>query len=207
MEQAVQQLDSGLQVVSQSIDALAVRAPIAGRLTDFHLQVGQIVESQEHIGRIDDPGRFKLLADVDEYYLGNVRVGKTGYVNANGRSYAVEIKRLFPQVTDGRFSMELAFTGAGPEGMSPGQSLETRLALGDTRAGLILPNDAFLNDTGGSWIFVLAADGNTAARRTIRIGRHNDSQVEVASGLAPGERVIVSAYAAYGKADRLQISR
>ena len=207
MEQAVRQLDSGLQVVSQSIDALAVRAPIAGRLTDFHLQVGQIVESQEHIGRIDDPSRFKLLADVDEYYLGSVKVGKTGYVNANGRSYVVEIMRLFPQVTAGRFSMELAFTRAGPEGMSPGQSLETRLALGDTGAGLLLPNDAFLNDTGGSWIFVLAADGNTAERRTIRIGRHNDSQVEVASGLASGERVIVSAYAAYGKADRLQISR
>jgi HlyD family secretion protein len=207
MEQAVQQLDSGLKVVSQSIDALAVRAPIAGRLTDFHLQVGQIVESQEHIGRIDDPGRFKLLADVDEYYLRSVRVGKTGHVNANGREYVVEIRRVFPQVTDGRFSIELAFTGEAPEGLSPGQSVEMRLALGDTRAGLILPNDAFLNDSGGSWVFVLAPDGRTAERRTIRIGRHNDSQVEVPSGLAPGERVIVSVYAAYGKTDRLQISR
>jgi HlyD family secretion protein len=207
MEQAIQQLDSGLQVVGQSIDALAVRAPIAGRLTDFHLQVGQIVESQEHIGRIDDPSRFKLLADVDEYYLGSVRVGKTGHVNANGREYVVEIRRVFPQVTDGRFSIELAFAGEAPEGMSPGQSVETRLALGEARAGPILPNDAFLNDSGGSWVFVLTPDGRTAERRTIRIGRHNDSQVEVASGLAPGERVIVSAYAAYAKADRLQISR
>jgi HlyD family secretion protein len=207
MEQAIQQLDSGLQVVGQSIDALAVRAPIAGRLTDFHLQVGQIVESQEHIGRIDDPSRFKLLADVDEYYLGSVRVGKTGHVNANGREYVVEIRRVFPQVKDGRFSIELAFASEAPEGMSPGQSVETRLALGEARAGPILPNDAFLNDSGGSWVFVLAPDGRTAERRTIRIGRHNDSQVEVASGLAPGERVIVSACAAYGKSDRLQISR
>ena len=207
MEQAIQQLDSGLRVVNESIDALDVRAPIAGRLTDFHLQVGQIVESQQHIGRIDDPSHFKLTAEVDEYYLGAVRVGETGHVHANGHEYVVEIRRVFPQVTDGRFSIELAFTGVAPDGMSPGQSLDTRLALGEARAGLILPNDAFLNDSGGSWVFVLDSDGKMAERRAIRIGRHNDAQVEVVSGLAAGESVVVSAYTAYGKSDRLQISR
>jgi HlyD family secretion protein len=207
MEQAIQQLDSGLEVVHESIDALAVRAPSAGRLTDFHLQVGQIVESQQHIGRIDDPSQFKLVADVDEYYLGSVLVGKMGHVIANGREYVVIIRRVFPQVTNGRFSIELAFNGAAPEDMSPGQSLEMRLALGEARAGLILPNDAFLNDSGGNWVFVLDPDGRTAQRRTIRIGRHNDTQLEVLSGLAPAERVIVSAYAPYVKVDRLEISR
>jgi HlyD family secretion protein len=240
MEEAIEQLDTGLQVVNESIEALAVRAPIAGRLTDFRLQVGEIVQPEQHIGRIDDPSQFKLVAKVDEYYLGGLAVGKQGQVNFNGRDYPVEISRVFPQVTDGRFAIELLFTHEAPGGLSPGQSAQTRIELGaagvgqggespvvpDTRSDtrtrqsagsrvapgergseLLLPNDAFLNDTGGTWVFVVAPDGKMAERRAIRVGRHNDSQVEVAAGLAPGERVIVSAYGAFGKAARLAIAR
>jgi HlyD family secretion protein len=101
----------------------------------------------------------------------------------------------------------LLFTGETPREMNPGQSAETRITLGGTSPGLILPNDAFLNDTGGAWAFVLAPDGRSAERREIRVGRRNNSQVEVASGLAPGERVIVSTYARFGKAERLQIAK
>jgi HlyD family secretion protein len=248
MEEAIEQLDSGLKVVNESIEALAVRAPIAGRLTNFRLQVGEIVQPEQHIGRIDDPSQFKLVAKVDEYYLGGLAPGKQGRVNFNGRDYPVEINRVFPQVTDGRFSIELLFTHEAPGGLSPGQSAETHIELGEASVGqateatggrgettagrateaqggrgeasrqsrvtpgdgnsrLLLPNDAFLNDTGGTWVFVVAPDGKTAGRRAIRVGRHNDSQVEVAAGLAPGERVIVSAYAAFGKAERLEIAR
>jgi HlyD family secretion protein len=99
------------------------------------------------------------------------------------------------------------FTNEAPSEMNPGQSAETRITLGETVPGLILPNDAFLNDSGGTWVFVLAPDCKSAERRTIRLSRRNNSQVEVASGLAPGERVIVSTYAAYGKAERLQIAQ
>jgi HlyD family secretion protein len=205
MEQAIERLDAGLKVVNESIDGLAVRAPIAGRLTDFRLQLGEIVKPEQRIGRIDDPGRFKLLAEIDEYFLGRVSVGKPGHVTSNGRAYAVEITSVFPQIKEGRFSTELAFADAAPGGMRPGQSLETRITLGEASAGLILPDDAFLNDSGGTWVFVVARDGMTAERRPIRVGRRNNSQVEVASGLAPGERVIVSTYAAYGSAQELQI--
>lgn len=208
MQQAIAQLDSGLQVVNESIQELAVRAPIAGRLTDFQLQVGEIVEPEQHIGRIDDPSRFKLLADVDEYYLGRVSVGEKGRATADGREYGVAVTRVFPQVTDGRFSIELLFTEEAPTAaMSPGESVETRISLGETTPALILPNDAFLNDGGGAWVFVVSGDGRSAERRTIRIGRRNNSQVEVPGGLAAGERVIVSSYAGFGTAKRLQISR
>lgn len=207
MEQAIERLDAGLQVVNESIEALAVRAPIAGRLTDFRLQLGEIVKPEQRIGRIDDPDQFKLMARIDEYYLGSVAAGKKGHVSAHDREYAVEISRVFPQIKDGRFSIELLFTHEAPHGMSPGQSAETRITLGETSPGLILPNDAFLNDSGGAWVYVLASGGRRAERRRIRVGRRNNSQVEVTSGLAPGERVIVSAYAAYGKAERLQIAR
>jgi HlyD family secretion protein len=205
MEQAIERLDAGLKVVNESIDGLAVRAPIAGRLTDFRLQLGEIVKPEQRIGRIDDPSRFKLLAEIDEYFRGRVSVGKQGEVTSNGRHYAVEITSVFPQIKEGHFSTELAFADAAPNGMSPGQSLETRITLGEASAGLILPDDAFLNDSGGTWVFVVGRDGKTAERRAIRVGRRNNSQVEVASGLAPGERVIVSTYAAYGNAHELQI--
>jgi HlyD family secretion protein len=207
MQQAIERLDAGLQVVNESIDALAVRAPIAGRLTDFRLQLGEIVRPEQRIGRIDDPSRFKLVAQIDEYYLGSVAAGKKGCVNANGRNYDIEISRVLPQIKDGRFAIELLFINETPGGMNPGQSAETRITLGETSPGLILPNDAFLNDSGGAWVFVVDRDGRTAQRRTIRTGRRNNSQVEVTSGLAPGERVIVSAYAAYGKAERLRVSK
>jgi len=122
--------------------------PIAGRLTDFQLQVGEIVEPEQHIGRIDDPSRFKLLADVDEYYLGRVAAGEKGRATADGQEYDAVISRVFPQVRDGRFSIELLFTGEAPAEMRPGESVETRIALGETTPGLILPNDAFLSESG-----------------------------------------------------------
>jgi len=207
MEQAVEQLNAGLKVVNDAIEGLAVRAPIAGRLTDFRLQLGEIVKSEQRIGRIDDPSQFKLTAQLDEYYLGGVMTGKKASVNVDGRDYPLEVSRVFPQITDGRFSIELLFTGETPPVMNPGQSAETRITLGGASPGLILPNDAFVNDTGGDWAFVLARDGRSAARREIRVGRRNNSQVEVASGLSPGERVIVSSYARFGKAERLQIAK
>jgi HlyD family secretion protein len=207
MEQAIAQLDAGLQVVNDSIEGLAVRAPIAGRLTDFHLQVGEIVKAEERIGRIDDPGEFKLSAAIDEYHLGRVAVGQRGSVTVDGREYPVQVSRVFPQVKDGRFSVELLFTGAVPGAMKPGQSTETRITLGETRPALSLPNDDFLNDTGGAWVFVMSPDGRTAHRRQVHIGRRNDTQVEVLAGLVPGERVIVSDYATYRDVDQIEISR
>lgn len=205
MDQAIERLDAGLKVVNDSIDGLAVRAPIAGRLTDFRLQLGEIVKPEQRIGRIDDPTRFKLAAEIDEYFLGSVSLGKRGYVRAGGRDYSVAITRVYPQIKDGRFTTELSFIDGAPGGLNPGQSLETRITLGETSPALILPNDAFLNDTGGVWVFAVARDGKTAERRAIRVGRRNTGQVEIASGLAPGERVIVSTYAPYGNARELHI--
>jgi len=205
MERAIERLDAGLKVVNESIEGLAVRAPISGRLTDFHLQLGEIVKPDQRIGRIDDPGTVKLVADVDEFFLGDVSLGKKGIAIVDGQEYEVEIIRVFPQIKNGRFSIELLFAGALPSGLSPGQSAEMRIALGETSPGLILPNDSFINDTGGAWVFVVWADGSGAQRRKVRVGRRNNRQVEVADGLAEGERVIVSSYATFGKAEQLQI--
>jgi len=207
MERAIERLDAGLKVVNESIEGLAVRAPIAGRLTDFHLQLGEIVKPDQHIGRIDQPGAVKLVALVDEFFLEGMTAGKEGVASVNGRDYPVAIGRVYPQIANGRFTIELLFVQDAPSDMSPGQSAETRITLGETSPGLILPNDSFVNDTGGAWVFVVSADGKTATRRTIRTGRRNNRQVEIASGLDTGERVIVSSYVTFGKVERLQISR
>jgi HlyD family secretion protein len=205
MQRAIERLDAGLAVVNDAIEALAVRAPIAGRLTNFHLELGEIVTRDQRIGRIDEPDRFKLVALIDEYYLAHVAPGKQGRVLAEGRDYPMVVSRVFPQITEGRFRIELEFGGEPPQHLSPGQSVETRIELGGSGAALVLPTDAWLNDSSGGWVFVVAPDGKTAERRLIRIGRRTSAQVELMSGLAAGEHVIVSSYALFGKSERLQI--
>jgi HlyD family secretion protein len=207
LQTALDGLKSGLKLVSATVDALAVRAPTAGRLTDFHLQVGESITTGRHVGRIDDPDHFKLIAEVDEFYLKRVGAGRHGAVQLDGRSYAVDVATVYPQIKEGRFTAELVFSASAPEQMSPGQSVDARITLGEPAPALLLPNGAFVNDSGGAWVFVLSPDGALAERREIRIGRRNNSQIEVLGGLAAGERVIVSGYAAYGKALKLQISK
>lgn len=205
MQKAIEGLETGLDLVSSTVNALAVRAPVAGRLTDFRLQVGETVRPDQRIGRIDDPARFKLTAQVDEFYLRRVAIGHRGNVEVDGRGYAVDVSRVFPQIKDGRFVVELVFADAQPDSLRPGQSADTRITLGAASQGLLLPNGAFVNDSGGAYAYVVASDGRSATRRPIRLGRRSNSQVEVLDGVAAGERVIVSSVAAFGKSERLRL--
>jgi HlyD family secretion protein len=207
MEQASNRLESGLQLMHASIDALTVRAPANGRLTDFHLQVGEAVNPSQHIGRIDDPAHFKLSADVDEYYLSRIAPGRPGTARIGDQSYPVEVTRVYPQIDKGRFVIDMVFSKEQPRQLNPGQSLDTQITLGEPAPALLLPSGAFINDSGGTWVFVVAANGETAERRTIRTGRRSNSQIEVLAGLSDGEKIIVSSYAGFGRAERLQLSK
>jgi HlyD family secretion protein len=205
MEAAIGRLDAGLKLAAEAVQALVVRAPAAGRLTDFDLQLGQTVAAGRHLGRIDDQAQFKLAAAVDEYYLPRIAVGRQGSATVEGRSYAVHVARVYPQIKDGRFSLELVFSAAAPARLNPGQGLETTITLGGAQRALLLPNDAFASEGAGSWAYVLDREGRSAERRAVRLGRRNASQVEVAAGLAAGERVIVSTYSPFGQATRLRL--
>ena len=207
MEQAIARLDAGLRVVGATIDGLTVRAPASGRLTDFHLQVGETVRPDQHLGRIDDLARFKLSAQVDEYYLGRVAVGLHGSASIGGNAWPVTVSGVYPQIKDGHFTLELMFDGAQTPPLRPGQSSEISLALGGARKALLLPFDAWLGDGGGQWAYVLEPDGTLARRRAIRTGRRSQNQVELLSGLAAGERVLVSPTAAYGVSPLLQFTQ
>jgi HlyD family secretion protein len=206
MESAIGGLQAGLRLVGATVDALTMRAPADGTLTDFHLQVGETVKTDQRIGRIDDPQRFKLSAQIDEFYLSRVAVGRHGNVQQDGKTYQVKVSTVYPQIKDGRFTAEMVFTGGQPEVISPGQSMDAQLTLGEPAKALLLPSGAFVNDSGGSWVFVLEPDGDRAAKRAVRLGRRNNAQVEVLSGLASGDRVIISSYAPFGKAERLQLT-
>lgn len=207
METAIDGFASGLQLVSASVDALAVRAPAAGMLTDFRLQVGQTVQPNQNIGRIDDPKRFKLSLQVDEFYLSRVTRGLAGSVTQDGKRYPLKVSAVFPQIREGRFTAEMVFTGAQPDVISPGQSLDAQLTLGQPAQALLLPTGAFVNDTGGAWVFVVDKPSGRAEKRAVRLGRRNNSHVEVLSGLGAGEQVLISSYGPFGKAEQLQINQ
>jgi HlyD family secretion protein len=206
MESAIDGLQSGLQLVQASVEALAVRAPSSGRLTGFSLEVGQTVKTNDRIGRIDDPTQFKLTALVDEFYLNRISVGRAALMHQGDKDYAVEVSALYPQIKSGRFAIDMVFKKDQPETISPGQSMDTQITLGEPSQALLLPNGPFVNDSGGGWVFVLGADGKTAEKRTIKIGRRNNSQIELLSGLLAGEKVIISGYTAFGNTQRLQLT-
>lgn len=207
MEQAIARVEAGMRLANATVEALAVRAPVAGRLTDFRLQVGETVKPDQRLGRVDNVAQFKLTAQVNEYYLNLLVPGRHGAATIGARVHPVSVSRVYPQINDGRFAVELAFEQGQPGAMNPGQGVEVLITLGGATPALLLPNDAFMSDSGGAWAFVVDRDGAGAERRAIRTGRRNNSQLEVISGLAAGERVIVSSYGHYGRAKQLQFTK
>jgi len=204
MQRAVADLNKRLDAMRTASEGLAVRAPVAGRVTGLTLQVGESVRAGTRIARLDSLGRFKLDLRLDEFHLGRVREGLAATLTHEGRDHALHVARIDPQVKDGRFSIELLFDGDAPA-LQVGQGLDVRLTLGNTQQALLLPDAGFYADTGGAWAFVLAADGRHAARRELKLGRRADGVVEVLGGLQPGERVVVSPYRAFAGATSLQL--
>ena len=204
MQRAVTDLEQRLAAMRAASDGLAVRAPVAGRLTGLNLQIGESVKSGSRIARIDSLGRFKLAAKLDEFHLPRVAVGLKAELEHAGQRYGLTLSRIDPQVKDGRFSVELAFDAAAPP-LQVGQGLDLRLTLGQAAPALLLPDGGFYADTGGAWAFVLGADGQHAQRRPLQLGRRADGVVEVLGGLQAGEQVVVSSYRAFAGAPALQL--
>lgn len=193
--QMASRLRSNLEVVQASLGSLVVRAPMAGRLTNFTLQPGQTLKAGDTLGQVDSEGAYKITAEIDEFYLGRIAAGQPATAEIDGRTLPLRVTKVLPQVANGRFRAELGFVGTTPAGLRRGQSLDLRLTLGDTRPALVLPNGAWMEGSNGAYAFVLRAGGRRADKRTITVGRRNPQQVEVTSGLTPGETVVVSSYA------------
>lgn len=199
------QLEYNLKFAESSLDNLNVKAPVSGKLTAFDVEIGQSVGRGERLGQLDDPTRFKVSAQIDEFYLGRVDLGQTAQLTNGGQSYTLAIVKVYPQVTNGQFKVDMTFQGETPSNIRRGQTLQTRLQLGDPTDALLIPNGAFYQDTGGNWIFVVSADGSQAVRRNVRLGRRNLRFIEVLDGLELGEQVVTSPYTSYVDMDRLQL--
>ena len=199
-------LNQSLEIARQSLDSLNLRAPVAGQLTSFSIQVGQSLQRGERLGQIDSNGRNKLRAQVDEFYLGRVAVNQVATAEVSGRTFQMRVSKIYPQVRNGAFEIDLQFIGAEPTDLQRGQTIQARLTLGAPAQARMIPNGSFYSDTGGAWVFVVSPDGGSAVRRQVRLGRRNNDYIEVLDGLQPGERVITSPYTGFVERDRLSLS-
>ena len=199
-------LTTGLEIARASLDALNLRAPVTGQLTSFSIQIGQSLQRGERLGQIDSAGRNKLRAQVDEFYLGRVAEGQVANAEVGGRPYRMRVSKIYPQVRNGAFEIDLQFLGQEPADLQRGQTVQIRLTLGDPAPALLIPNGSFYNETGGNWVFVVSPDGRSAVKRQVRLGRRNADFIEVLEGLDPGERVITSPYTGFAERDRLSLS-
>ncbi|HEV2747406.1 MAG TPA: efflux RND transporter periplasmic adaptor subunit [Allosphingosinicella sp.] len=206
LREAAATLNAGLGIARGSLDALNLRAPVSGQLTAFSIQVGQSMNRGERLGQIDTEGN-KLVAQVDEFYLGRVQPGQTATAEWGGKTYKLKVAKIYPQVRNGTFEVDFHFVGAAPNDIQRGQTLQTKLTLGDPAPALLIPNGAFYNETGGAWVFVVAPDGSEAVKRPVRLGRRNADYIEVLEGLEPGEKVLTSPYTGFADKDRLDLEK
>ena len=203
LEQSVETLQSNLSVTKTQLENLTVRAPIKGQLTALNAEIGQSIARGENLGRIDVIDSNKVRASIDEHYIARVMPGQMGEFTFNGKDYRLIIKTVFPQVTNGRFEVDMHFVGVVPNGIRRGQTLQIKLELGEPDKAITIDRGGFYQTTGGQWIFVVDKSGDYATKRNIKLGRQNTNSFEVLEGLKPGEKVITSSYDTFGDVDKL----
>jgi HlyD family secretion protein len=202
-----QSAGSQVDIANAGVDALTVRAPMDGQLTALDAEVGQSKALGAVLGQVNSADRFKLTAQVDEFYLGRVVVGQETLFTVDDRGYRARVAKVYPQVINGTFKVDLYFQGAAPAGIHIGQAMDLKVELGGASRAVMVPNGPFYQDTGGNWVFVIEPAGNYAIKRNVRLGRRNPDHVEVVDGLKPGEKIIVSGYEAFLKMDRVTFDR
>lgn len=207
IETQVAKLEENLLVSQSSFESLLVRAPIAGQLTSLPVELGESKQAGQRLGQIDVIDQFKVVAQIDEFYVSRVFEDQSASFPLAGREYAVRLLKVYPEITDGTFEVDLVFDGLSPSDIRRGQSLQMELTLGSPVESLLLPIGGFVQDTGGNWVFVVDAEGSYAVRRDIRVGRRNNRYVEVIEGLQQNDRVITSSYRQMEDMERVQLSQ
>lgn len=194
---------SALDLMRRKVADLVVKSPIAGQLTSLDAEIGQSKNKGDRLGQIDVLSGFKVRADIDEHYISRIYTGQTGSFTMNDQSYSLIIKKVYTQVSSGRFQVDMQFADSVPQGIRRGQTLQIRLALSDEKQAVLIPKGGFFQQTGGNWIFKISEDGNTAYKTDISLGSQNTEYYEVLSGLSPGDKVITSSYDNYGDVKEL----
>jgi HlyD family secretion protein len=203
IDSSIKRVNRNLEILSRIIDSLEVRAPIGGHLSSLNAEVGQNFNRGQRIGQIDQLESFKVRATVDQYYISKVTVGMQGAFEFAGRAHKLEVVKIYPEVANDVFQVDLVFVGSSPEGIKRGQSLQIDLALSEPKTTSVVEKGSFYRHTNGRWIYALSADGGSAHKTKIVLGRQNPQYVEVLEGLKLGEWVITSNYESFNDADNL----
>lgn len=197
MEDNLQNMRRNVLLIRERKEKLEVRATIDGELGLLDAELGQNIVAGQMVGQINDLSDFKVVAQLDEHYIDRVSNGLPASMERQGTRFAMKIRKVYPEVREGRFRTDLVFAGKRPENIRSGQTYYIDLQLGEPTEGVLLPRGTFYQATGGKWIFVVDKDGTKAYRRSIRIGRQNPQYYEVLEGLEKGEKVIISGYEAF----------
>lgn len=210
LEQAKQSYEGSqkaLDLFKKKVGDLIVRAPVDGQLTSMDAEIGQSINKGERLGQVDVLSGFKVRVDVDEHYISRIYTGLKGSFTFAGKDYGLVIKKVYTQVTNGRFQVDMEFEGETPQGIRRGQTLQIGLTLSDEKQAIMVPKGGFYQQTGGNWIFKVSESGNTAYKVDIQLGNQNPDYYEVLQGLKPGDKVVTSSYENYGNMQELIIKK
>ncbi len=196
-------IDQNLKFLRENLQNLVIKAPIDGQLSGLNVELGQTKQRGERIAQIDVLENFKVRARIPEHYVSRVSIGLQGTFAHAGKEHAIEVFKVYPEVSNGEFDVDLRFTGEKPD-VRRGQTFQVRLQLSEDMQAVMLPRGPFFQDTGGQWVYVIDAEG-TATKREVKLGRQNPDRYEVLEGLQPGDRVVTSRYSAFNNADELLI--
>jgi HlyD family secretion protein len=206
-QQSYKGSQTALNVMRKKVGDLIVRAPVDGQLTSLDAEVGQSKNKGERLGQIDVLSGYKVRVDVDEHYISRVFIGLMGETSFAGKTYKLKINKVYTQVNNGRFQVDMEFENAVPEGIRRGQTMQIRLALSDETQALLLAKGGFYQQTGGNWVFKVDKDGTTAYKVDVQLGRQNPDYYEVLSGLQPGDKIVTSSYENYGNMQELVLKK
>ena len=198
LESTIARTQRNLQMMKDNLNNLVLKAPIDGQLSSVDAEVGGSIQAGQNIGQIDDLDGFKMRAEVDEHYISRVFPGLRASFEFNNKSYDLVIIKVYPEVKNGRFNVDMKFDKETPDGIRRGQSSPIRLELGKSSAALLLPVGGFFSDTGGNWVYVVDKSGKRAVKRNISLGQKNPQFFEILEGLQEGEQVITSSYENFG---------
>ncbi|MFD2566357.1 efflux RND transporter periplasmic adaptor subunit [Pseudotenacibaculum haliotis] len=204
-ENSYQRTQNALKLMRKKVEDLVVRAPIDGQLTSLDAEIGQSKTKGQRLGQLDATSSFKVRTEIDEYYISRIYAGQVGTFVLNNKTYNLVIKKVYTQVNNGRFQVDMLFEDKAPEGIRRGQNLQIRLALSAEKQALVVPKGGFFLKTGGNWIFKLNEDGSKAHKVNIRLGSQNTQYYEVLEGLKVGDKVVTSSYESFNDIEQLII--
>ncbi|HYG37641.1 MAG TPA: efflux RND transporter periplasmic adaptor subunit [Cytophagales bacterium] len=207
MNETYRRMNNTLDLMRRKVEDLLVKAPIAGQLTSLNAEIGELKNKGERLGQIDVLSGYKIRADIDEHYISRIYTGLLGEFTFSNKSYKLKIKKVYSQVSNGRFQVDMEFVNDVPKEIRRGQTLQIRLALSDETTALLLPKGGFYRETGGNWIFKVSEDGSTAYKVDIQVGRQNPDYYEVLQGLKPGDKVVTSSYENYENMQELVLKK